>query len=120
MPRVAIADFMKSSLPNGLRPERMDSGRWMKEVVPLKRNGERGEKFVVVDPRLGGRSAGNSVDANRLEINERCIGRREARDRLRRLKRQLDGGLRKRNTPGVAGLAIVVVGAMPVEGRVKA
>jgi hypothetical protein len=97
--------------------------RAMDEEKPtraVQRNGERWEKFVVVDDTLGGRSAGNPVGANRLEINERCIGRRETRDRLRRLKRQLRGGLRNRNAPGVAGLAIIVVGAMPVERHVKA
>jgi hypothetical protein len=95
----------------------MDEG---KPARAVQKNGERWEKFVVIDETLGGRSAGNPVGANRLEINERCIGRREARDRLRRLERQLHPGLGNRNAPGVAGLAIIVVGAMPVERRVKA
>lgn len=91
-----------------------------KSARAVQRNGERWEKFVVVDETLGGRSAGNPVGANRIEINERRIRRREARDCLRRLKRQLHGGLGNRNAPGVAGLAVFVAWAVPVERRMKA
>ena len=68
----------------------------------------------------GGRGAGSAMCANRLKIHERRFRSRKARHRCGHLQCQLRRRLKDRNATGVAGLAIVVVGPVPVECRVKA
>jgi hypothetical protein len=58
--------------------------------------------------------------ANRLKISENGFRGCKTSERYRPLQRQLNCGLRNCNAPGMTGLAVVVVGAVPVQRRVKA
>ena len=108
------------SLSDGLRPERISPGDEGNRNAPLKETALTRENFVVIRETLCGGSAGNSGGRYWLEIDERCFWRSEATDRLGRLDRRLRGRLRHRDAPGVAGLTIVIIGAVPVERCVKA
>lgn len=108
------------SLPDGLRPERISPGDEGKRNAPFKDTALTRESLVVIRETLCGGSAGNSGGRCWLEIDERCFWRSEATDRLGRLDRRLRGRLRHRDAPGVAGLTIVIIGAVPVERCVKA
>lgn len=59
------------------------------------------------------------MSTNRLKVSENNFRWRKTRNRCGRVQCQLHRGLKNRNAPGVAGLAIVAIGAVPVESSVN-
>jgi hypothetical protein len=66
-----------------------------------------------------GRSAGNAMRTERFKLNCFFVRADESRDRNGREQCDLRRGLRNRNVPNVADLAMLLVGfvAVPVPGR---
>jgi hypothetical protein len=76
---------------------------------------------VVLKFDLGGWCAGNAVDENRSQRDDRCVRRDITIDRCRGLVRQLHYGLRHCRVPCMASLANLVGTSlgMPVDGNVE-
>src|ERR1700730_3112474 len=72
--------------------------------------------------RLGGRGPGDTQGTNWFKVATRFFGRREPRDWRRRLQFGLHRGLRNRDVPDVADLAMLFVEriVMPVADRLGA
>jgi len=79
--------------------------------------GEGGTRYGITnfwDEELNRRRAGDSMAANRVETELLVFGDCEAGDRYGRLCFDLSGGRRDGYVPGVADLAMLFVGGMPV------